>query len=61
MGLAYLPVRISDADFIGEGRGTWLPAPPFRVLVKNFVDAQRIACARCCPYGNSSHPKTPKM
>ena len=65
MSLAFLPVRISDADFIGEGRGTWFPAPPFRVLVKNFVDAQqtswRTMCARRCPHGNSNHPKTPKM
>lgn len=52
MSLAFSPVRISDADFIGEGRGIWFPAPPFRVLVKNFVDGDGsvgIVADNVCP------------
>ena len=58
MSLAFLPVRISDANFIGEGQGAWILA---RVLVKNFADTQRTSCDRRHVHGNSNHPKTPKM
>lgn len=71
MSLAFLPVRISDADFIGEGWGTWFPTPPFRVLAKIFADGDGsvgivadIVADNVCPplpSRNSNHPKTPKM
>ena len=36
MSLAFLPVRISDADFIGEGAGNQVPHPSFSCPCEKF-------------------------